>query len=101
MLIGGLALAAWTRPPMNMAFAVKGVPGMRSEIHDSASMLFRHVDIDLPPIRCSRGGGTSNYQSVARSTSARAKATDHPARLFLRFVTDRSNGGNARHVCRG
>ena len=33
---------------MTMSFAVKdGVPSMRLETHDSASMLFRHVDIDL------------------------------------------------------
>jgi len=38
----------WTRSPMTMAFAVKeGVPSMRFETHDSASMLFRYVDIDL------------------------------------------------------
>jgi hypothetical protein len=38
----------WTRSPMTMAFAVKdGVPSLRSETHDSASMLFRHVDMDL------------------------------------------------------
>ncbi|MFZ3374133.1 MAG: DUF3047 domain-containing protein, partial [Chthoniobacterales bacterium] len=34
--------------PVSMAFAVKdGLPSMRFETHDSASMLFRHVDIDL------------------------------------------------------
>jgi len=33
---------------MTMSFAVKdGVPSMRFETHDSASMLFRSVDIDL------------------------------------------------------
>ena len=38
----------WTRSPMSMAFAVKdGAPSMRFATHDSASMLFRHVDIDL------------------------------------------------------
>ena len=38
----------WTRTPMTMAFTIKdGVPSMRFETHDSASMLFRHVDIDL------------------------------------------------------
>jgi hypothetical protein len=38
----------WTRSPMAMAFTVKnGVPSMRFETHDSASMLFQHVDIDL------------------------------------------------------
>ena len=38
----------WTRSQMTMSFAVKdGVPSMRFETHDSASMLFRSVDIDL------------------------------------------------------
>jgi hypothetical protein len=38
----------WTRSPMTMAFTVKdGVPSMRFETHDSASMLFRSVDFDL------------------------------------------------------
>jgi len=38
----------WTRSPMTMAFTVKdGVPSMRFETHDSASMLFRSVDIEL------------------------------------------------------
>jgi len=33
---------------MTMSLAVKdGVPSMRFETHDSASMLFRHVEIDL------------------------------------------------------
>ena len=37
----------WTRTPMTMAFTVKdGVPSMRFETHDSASMLLRRVDID-------------------------------------------------------
>jgi hypothetical protein len=38
----------WTRSPMTMSFAVKdGVPSVRFETHDSASMLFRAVDIEL------------------------------------------------------
>jgi hypothetical protein len=38
----------WTRAPMTMAFAVKdGVPSMRLETHDGASMLFHAVEIDL------------------------------------------------------
>jgi hypothetical protein len=66
----------WTRSPMTMAFAVKdGAPSMRFETHDSASMLFRHVDIDLAAYPSSPGGGTLNCPSAARSTSARAKAT--------------------------
>jgi hypothetical protein len=38
----------WTRAPMTRSFPVKdGVPSMRFETHNSASMLFRAVDIDL------------------------------------------------------
>ncbi len=38
----------WTRGPMQMAFAVKdGVPALRFETRSTASMLFRHVDLDL------------------------------------------------------
>ena len=38
----------WTRSPMTMASAVKDrVPSLRFETRDSASMLFRAVDIDL------------------------------------------------------
>src|SRR3984893_12942237 len=40
---------SWAGPPMTMASAVS----MRFETHDSALMLFRHVDIDLAAIRCS------------------------------------------------
>jgi hypothetical protein len=61
---------------MTMAFAVKdGVPSMRFETHDSASMLFRAVDIDLAPIRSSPGAGSSSCPSAARSTSAPEMAT--------------------------
>ena len=66
----------WTRSPMTMSFGVKdGVPGMRFETHDSGSMLFRHAISISPPIQCLHGAGTSNCQSAAQSTSARAKVT--------------------------
>src|ERR1700747_2524984 len=39
----------WTRSPMTMSFAVKdGVPSMRFETHDSASLLFRSAAMALP-----------------------------------------------------
>jgi hypothetical protein len=79
----------WPRSPMTMSFAVKDcVPSMRFETHDSASMLFRSVDIDLAaytilawrwfielPICCPLGERTR-------------EGDDHPARLFLWFLTD-------------
>ena len=54
----------WTRSPMSMAFAVKdGVPSMRFETHNSASMLFRHVDIDLAAPPCRLPGQRSGAQA--------------------------------------
>jgi hypothetical protein len=62
-----------TRSPMTMSFAVKdGVPSVRFETHDSASMLFRAVDVDLA---ASRGAGSSSCRSEARSTSAPTSGT--------------------------
>jgi hypothetical protein len=81
----------WTRAPMTMSFAVKdGVPSMRFETHDSASMLFRAVDIDLAayPILAWRWYIELPIRSPLYER--RREGDDHPARLFLRFLTDRS-----------
>ena len=73
----------WTRTPMTMAFTVKdGVPSMRFETHDSASMVFRHVDIDLAaypmlawrwyielPIRSQRDGARAKATITRRGCS--------------------------------
>jgi hypothetical protein len=78
----------WTRSPMNMAFAIKdGVPGMRFETHDSASMLFRHVDIDLAayPMLAWRWYIERPIRSPLDERTR--EGDDHPARLFLRFVS--------------
>jgi len=80
----------WTRTPMTMAFTVKdGVPSMRFETHDSASMLFRHVDIDLAayPILAWRWYIELPIRSPLDERTR--EGDDHPARLFLRFLTDR------------
>jgi len=59
----------WTRSPMTMASAVKdGVPSMRFETRDSASMLFRQLDIDLAA--CPRLGCLSPARSCAVSEMA-------------------------------
>jgi hypothetical protein len=66
----------WTRSPMTMAFVVEdGVPSMRFETHDSASMLFRHVDIDLAAYPMLAWRWYIELPIPARSTSALAKAT--------------------------
>src|SRR6516165_10996884 len=42
----------------------------------------------LPRIQCSPGAGTSNCQSADERMR---EGDDHPARLFLRFLTDRGD----------
>jgi hypothetical protein len=91
----------WTRTPMTMAFTVKGgVPSMRFEIHDSGSMLFRHVDIDLAayPMLAWRWYIELPIHSPADERTR--EGDDHPARLFLRFLTDRG-GKRATEVIWG
>src|SRR6201982_4184366 len=80
----------WTRSPMTMSFGVKdGVPGMRFETHDSASMLFRHVDIDLAAYPMLAWQWYIKLPIRSPLDERTREGDDHPARLFLRFVTDR------------
>jgi hypothetical protein len=75
---------------MTMTFTVKdGVPSMRFETHDSASMLFRHVDINLAayPMLAWRWFIELPIRSPLNERTR--EGDDHPARLFLRFATDR------------
>jgi hypothetical protein len=79
---------------MTMSFTVKdGVPSMRFETHDGASMLFRSVDIDLAayPVLIWR----SFIELPIRSPLdwRTREGDDHPARLFLQFLRDRARGG--------
>jgi Protein of unknown function (DUF3047) len=76
----------WTRRPMTMPFTVKdGVPSLRFETHDSASMLFRHVDVDLAaypmlawrwfielPIESARAKGTITRRGSFSASGLRA-----------------------------
>jgi len=80
----------WTRSPMTMAFAVKdGVPSMRFETRDSASMLFRQVDIDLAVYPTLAWRWYIELPIRSPLDERTREGDDHPARLFLRFVTDR------------
>jgi hypothetical protein len=79
----------WTRSPMTMAFVVKdGVPSMRFETHDSASMLFRHVDIDLAAYPMLAWRWYIELPIRSPLDERTREGDDHPARLFLRFATD-------------
>ena len=74
---------------MTMSFAVKdGVPSMRFETHDSASMLFRHVDIDLAAYPMLAWRWYIELPIRSPLDERTREGDDHPARLFLRFVTD-------------
>jgi hypothetical protein len=80
----------WTRSPMMMAFVVKdGVPSMRFETRDSASMLFRHVDVDLAAYPILAWRWYIELPILSPLDERTREGDDHPARLFLRFVTDR------------
>jgi hypothetical protein len=76
----------WTRSPMTMASSVK------IETHDSASMLFRHVDIDLAayPILAWRWYIELPIRSPLDERTR--EGDDHPARLFLRRGEMRDGG---------
>jgi len=82
----------WTRSPMTMAFAVKdGVPSMRFETRDSASMLFRQVDIDLAAYPIHAWCWFIELPIKSPLDERPREGDDHPARLFLRFITDRGD----------
>jgi hypothetical protein len=79
----------WTRSPMTMSFAVKdGVPSMRFETHDSASMLFRSVDIDLAAYPMLAWRWFIEVPIRSPLDERTREGDDHPARMFLRFLTD-------------
>ena len=80
----------WTRSPMTMAFAVKdGVPSLRFETRDSASMLFRAVDIDLVAYPMLAWRWLIELPVKNPLDERTRHGDDHPARLYLRFITDR------------
>jgi hypothetical protein len=79
----------WTRSPMTMSFAVNdGVPSMRFETHDSASMLFRSVDIDLAAYPMLSWRWYIELPIRSSLDERTREGDDHPARLFLHFLTD-------------
>jgi hypothetical protein len=84
----------WTRRPMEMGFAVKdGVPALRAETRGTASMLFRHVDVDLAayPVLAWRWYVERPVESPLDERTR--EGDDHPARLFLAFL---AGGGRER-----
>ena len=64
------------------------VPSMRFETRDSASMLFRQVDIDLAAYPMLAWRWFIELQINSPLDECTREGDDHPARLFLRFITD-------------
>jgi hypothetical protein len=78
----------WTRAPMQISFATKdGVPALRCETRSSASMLFRHVDIDLADYPRLAWRWFIEVPIVSPLDERTRAGDDHPARLFLAFKT--------------
>jgi hypothetical protein len=83
----------WTRTPMTMTFTVKdGVPSMRFGTRDSGSMLFRQVDIDLAAYPMLAWRWYIELPIRSPLDERTREGDDHPARLFLRFLTNRGVG---------
>ena len=61
---------------------------MRFETYDSASMLFRHVDIDLAAYPMLAWRWYIELPIRSPLDERTREGDDHPARLFLRFATD-------------
>ena len=79
----------WTRPPMQMSFATKdGVPALRLATHASASMLVRHVDVDVAAYPVLMWRWYIEHPIVSDRDERTREGDDHPARLFLAFRTD-------------
>lgn len=75
-----------TRAPLEISFAtVAGVPAIRLATNDSASMLFRHVDVDIDayPLLSWRWYVEKGIESDVDERTA--EGDDHPARLYLVF----------------
>jgi len=78
----------WTRAPMRTAFAVKdGVPALRFETRSTASMLFRHVDLDLADYQFLIWRWYIEEPIESPLDERTREGDDHPARLFLVFRT--------------
>lgn len=79
----------WTRRAMTMEFTVKdGVPSLRFATRDSASMLFRSVDIDLAAYPLLAWRWFVELPINSPRDERTREGDDSPARLFLAFRTE-------------
>ena len=86
----------WTRAPMQMSFQEKdGVKALRLATHDSASMLFRHVDVAVATYPFLVWRWYIEQPIDAPADERTHAGDDHPARLFLAF---RTGSGDSRRM---
>ena len=89
----------WTRGPMQTAFAVKdGVPALRFETRSTASMLFRHVDLDLADYQFLIWRWYIEEPIESPLDERTREGDDHPARLFLVFRGHRAGPPDGDHL---
>jgi Protein of unknown function (DUF3047) len=87
---GWLHRRFWTRQPMTMSFQEKdGVAALRMATNASASMLFRHVDVDVAAYPFLTWRWYIEQPIDAPADEETRAGDDHPARLFLAFRTAR------------
>jgi hypothetical protein len=78
----------WTRRPMDMSFGLKeGRPAIRLATDDSASMLFRHLDVDLAEYPTLAWQWYVEKAIESPLDERTSEGDDHPARLFIAFRT--------------
>ena len=74
-------------PPMDISFVEKdGHNAIRLDTNDSASMLFRWVDVSLDEYPILSWKWLIEYSLDAEEDERTTAGDDHPARLFLRFT---------------
>lgn len=73
-------------PPMDISFVTKdGFPAIRMSTKDSASMLFRYVDIQLDQYPVLRWNWLIEQPIVSDVDEMTVEGDDHPVRLYLGF----------------
>ena len=76
-------------PPMDISFVEKaGLPAIRLETHDSASILFRHVEIPLDEYPFLSWSWYVEQGIESERDEMTTAGDDHPARLFLDFESE-------------
>ncbi len=73
-------------PPMDISFVTKdGRPAIRLATHDSASMLFRYVDVELDAYPTLSWDWYIETPIASDADEMTVGGDDHPARLYLGF----------------